>query len=89
MLSTDFDADWAETAWHAHPEVARLFHPTREGHLKLIELHTNPLYVHKQFKQHHWNLLVARLGIDKTHTIWDLHDRASAIDPGCRLSNVY
>lgn len=89
LLSTDFDVDWQEEMWHAHPEVARIAHPTREGDVKLIDLHRNPKHAHKQFKQHHWDLLVAKFGLDQTHTVWDLHDRARAIDPDCRLSNVY
>lgn len=89
LLSTDFSSERAEQQWHAHPEVARLAHHTLEGDVSLADLYRKPRYAHKQFKQHHFEKLAARFGIDETHTVWDLHDRARAIDPDCRLSNVY
>ncbi len=89
LLSTDFSKSWTEEQWHAHPEVARLAHPDKEGHIKLIDLHRDPRHAHKQFKQHHWEKLASRFNLDETHTVWDLHDRARAIDPDCRLSYGY
>lgn len=89
LLSTDFAKEWAEEQWHAHPEVARLAHPDKESNIKLVDLHRDKRHGHKKFKQHHWQMLATRFGLDETHTVWDLHDRASAIDPDCRLSHVY
>lgn len=89
LLSTDFSVEWAEEQWHAHPDVAHLAHPTRESDIKLVDLHRDPRHAHKRFKEHHWRKLAARFALNETHSVWDLHDRARAIDPDCRLSNTY
>jgi hypothetical protein len=89
LVSTEFATDGAQETWHSHPEVARLPHPTNEGDVPVAQLHQNPKHARKQFKRHHWDLLVAKFGLNETHTVWDLHDRACAIDPLCRLSNTY
>lgn len=88
LLSADFATEWAEEEWHSHTEVARLPHPTLEGHVKIADLVRDPQWAHKQFKPHHFEKLKA-LGVDETHTVWDLHQRAKAIHPLVRLSNVY
>lgn len=89
LLSTDFASERLEDLWHSHPEVARLPHPTQEGDVKLAHLHVKPQHARKQFKAHHWEKLAGKFGLDETHTVWDLHDRASAMDRDCRLSNTY
>jgi hypothetical protein len=89
LVSTDFDSARAEDHWHSHSEVARLSHPTDEKRVKLSELHQGSEYSHKNFKKHHWDRLAKKFALDETHTVWDLHDRARALDPDCRLSNSY
>lgn len=89
LVSTDFANEAAQELWHSHPEVARLCHPTQQGNIPIAQLHQKPQYAHKQFTVQHWNLLVAKFGLDQTHTVWDLHDKATTLDPLCKLSNVY
>lgn len=89
LVSTDFANESAQELWHSHPDVARLPHPTREGSVPIYTLCEDPKYTHKQFADEHWTLLSTKFDLDQTHTVWDLHDRACAIDPSCRLSNVY
>lgn len=92
LICTDFDNDWAEGEWHAHPEVARLAHPQFEPTVPLAHLHQKPEHAHKQFRQHHFDKLQAMLSrerlptLDPTHTLWDLHDRISSRFPGLRLN---
>lgn len=88
LVSTDIPNDDAKERWHSHPEVARLCHPTQEGNVPLAKLHQNPQYAHKQFTKQHWDLLVNKFGLTETHNVWDLHDRAIAIDPLCKMTNV-
>lgn len=88
LLTTDFMSEWAEEQWHSHPEVARLPHPTLERSVKLADLHSDPQHAHKQFKPHHLAKL-AKLGVNGSHTVWDVHKAAIKINPGVKLSNVY
>jgi hypothetical protein len=87
LCSTDFASEWAEEEWHAHPEIARLPHPTMEGGVKLGDLLT-PAWEHKQYRAHHREALAA-IGIEDAHTVWDVHRIAKAIHPLVRLSHTY
>jgi hypothetical protein len=88
LLCTDFSSEWAEETFHAHPEVARLAHPTMEGNIPVGDLHSKPDHGHKQFKHEHMKALNS-LGIQEHHTIWDIHKIAKAIHPNVRLSQLY
>jgi hypothetical protein len=89
LVSTDFSSEAAQEIWHSHPEVARLPHPTQQSNVLISRLSVDPQHARKQFKSTHWDLLVAKFGLNPTHTVWDLHDKATSMDPLCRLSNVY
>lgn len=89
LVSTDFNTETAQERWHSHPEVARLPHPTQQGNVPIFQLTTDPQHARKQFKASHWSLLSAKFGMTNAHNVWDLHDKATAIDPMCKLSSVY
>jgi hypothetical protein len=88
LLSTDFRTEESELLWHAHPEVARLQHPSLEGTVTLAELHQKAEHGHKQFKKHHMDALGV-IGVKPNHTVLDVHRLAKARNPLCRLGAFY
>ena len=87
LCSDDFATEWHEDAWHAHPEVARLQHPTAEPKVTIGDLLKDD-YADKQFKQKHVDALAA-IGVTKSDTVWDVHRKAKAIHPAIHLSKPY
>ncbi len=91
LLAGELANEACAEVWHAHPEIASMPHPTIEGNVTFDELLNHPKHVHRKFKDYHFAALNNHpaLKIEKTHTIWDLHDQARKIHPLVRLTNVY
>ena len=88
LMMTSFDHDErCEELFHAHPAVAILPHPARDG--------TKPLKNHigtsgYKFEQRHLDALKghSELGISETDSVLDVARKASAIHPEIRFRNA-
>lgn len=89
LISADFHSDWHQQAWHNHPGVGRLQHPTNEAGASLAQLH-GPNFAHKQFTEAHCKAITSRLGIDcATATIHQIHKAAVLLNPQVRIDLSY
>jgi hypothetical protein len=87
LLSGDFHNQDNQAAWEAHPEVATLPHPVKEGNVPLRSLLINPGHEQKKFTQQHMDSLKI-IGVNEMHNVWDIHSIASARCPMVRLGNT-
>lgn len=81
----DFKRYGDEQAWHAHPEVARLHHPSSDR--PMSELHF-PENAHKKFGHKHARAL-AKIGVFPRHTVKEVSAIASKIHPLVSLGEEY
>ena len=88
LMTTSFDHDErCEDLFHAHPAVAILPHPTRDG-TKPLKSHVGaPGY---KFERQHLDALTAhaQLGIAETDSVLDVARKASQIHPEIRFRNA-
>ena len=88
LLVTSFDHDErCEDLFHAHPEVAILPHPTRDGNKPLKSHVGTPGY---KFDRRHLDALKGHpdLGILETDSVLDVARKASQLHPEVRFRNV-
>jgi hypothetical protein len=86
MTSLDHD-ERSEDLFHAHPSVAILPHPTRDG-AKPLKNHIG--IAGYKFEQHHLDALKGhdRLGIVETDSVLDVARKAAAIHPEIKFRNM-
>jgi hypothetical protein len=88
LMMTSFDHDErCEDLFHAHPEVAILPHPSRDG-TKPLKAHVgSPGY---KFEQRHLDALKGNpdLGVLESDNVLDVARKASAIHPEVRFRNA-
>ncbi len=88
LMVTSFDHDErCEDLFHAHPEVAILPHPTRDG-AKPLKSHIGTAGY--KFEQRHLDALTghAALGIVETDSVLDAARKASQLHPEVRFRNA-
>ncbi|HKV95774.1 MAG TPA: hypothetical protein VJW20_24745 [Candidatus Angelobacter sp.] len=88
LMMTSFDHnERSEDIFHAHPQVAILPHPTRDGNKPLKNHIGSSGY---KFEQHHLDALTGHpdLGILPTDSVLDVARKASAIHPEVRFRNA-
>lgn len=88
LMMTSFDhSERCEDLFHAHPEVAILPHPARDGNKPLKNHIGSSGY---KFEQRHLNALTghASLGVLPTDSVLDLARKASVIHPEVRFRNA-
>ena len=88
LMMTSFDHDErCEDLFHAHPEVAILPHPTREGNKPLRNHIGSAGY---RFEQRHLDALSAHhgLGIQSTDSVLDVARKAATVHPEVRFRNT-
>lgn len=85
LISTSLEhSEASEDAWHSHPDVAILPHPTFEGTDKLSK-HKDS--VPKKLKQKHLDALSV-IGVTPNDTVWDVSDKAKVLNINVRLRAV-
>jgi hypothetical protein len=85
LVSTSLEhSESAEDKWHSHPEVAILPHPVFEGKDKLVQHKDSTT---KKLKQKHLDAL-AKKGITENDTVWEVSDKAKAMQPQCCLRAI-
>lgn len=75
--------------WQGNQLVTLFPHSVYEAGVMLGDTVVQKKHAYKRFQQKHLDKLSQLFSIKPNHTVWDVHDAVTAINPGVRLTRPY